>query len=115
MPFHGKPWELYDLEADRTELNDLAARMPERAKKLAAQWERWAKRTNVLPDTGFAPACRGAAGGPGAAGTAPSPVGGEKSAWFRNPAVRVTPGGGRLCVSQRNATYSAVESSGLTP
>ena len=45
----GKPWELYDLEADRTELNDLAARMPDRVKKLAAQWEQWAKRTNVLP------------------------------------------------------------------
>ncbi len=46
---HGKPWELYDLEADRTELNDLAARMPERVKELATEWERWAKRTHVLP------------------------------------------------------------------
>jgi arylsulfatase len=26
---HGKPWELYDLEADRTELTDLAAKMPD--------------------------------------------------------------------------------------
>jgi arylsulfatase A-like enzyme len=46
---HGQSWELYDLEADRTEMNDLAARMPDRVKELAAQWERWAKRTNVVP------------------------------------------------------------------
>jgi arylsulfatase A-like enzyme len=46
---HGKPWELYDLEADRTEMNDLAAQMPDRVKELAALWEQWAKRTNVLP------------------------------------------------------------------
>jgi hypothetical protein len=41
---HGKPWELHDPEADRTELNDLAARVPSRVKELAAQWE---KRVNV--------------------------------------------------------------------
>lgn len=46
---HGKPWELYDLDADRTEMNDLASRMPDRVKELATQWEQWAKRTNVLP------------------------------------------------------------------
>jgi arylsulfatase A-like enzyme len=46
---HGKPWELYDLSADRTELTDLAARMPDKVTELAAKWEAWAKRTNVLP------------------------------------------------------------------
>ena len=42
-------WELYNLQADRTELNDLAAQEPGRAKELAAQWQAWAKRTNVVP------------------------------------------------------------------
>ena len=46
---HNKPWELYDLEADRTELTDLAAKEPERVKELADQWIAWAKRTNVVP------------------------------------------------------------------
>jgi arylsulfatase A-like enzyme len=46
---HGKPWELYDLDADRTELTDLAAKEPEKVKDLAAKWDAWAKRTNVLP------------------------------------------------------------------
>lgn len=43
------PWELYDMQGDRTETQDLAKRHPGRVKQMAAQWERWAKRTNVLP------------------------------------------------------------------
>jgi arylsulfatase A-like enzyme len=42
-------WELYDLEADRTELNDLATTHRKRANELAAKWEAWASRTKVLP------------------------------------------------------------------
>ncbi|MHC4365812.1 MAG: sulfatase-like hydrolase/transferase, partial [Planctomycetota bacterium] len=42
-------WELYDLEADRTELNDLAGRYPARTKEMAAMWDSWARRANVLP------------------------------------------------------------------
>jgi arylsulfatase len=42
-------WELYNLEADRTELHDLAATQPERARELAAQWQAWALRAQVLP------------------------------------------------------------------
>ncbi|MCF7956948.1 MAG: arylsulfatase [Phycisphaerae bacterium] len=43
------PWELYDLKKDRTELNDLAEKYPEKAKELAGKWTLWAKRANVLP------------------------------------------------------------------
>ncbi|MBI4910004.1 MAG: arylsulfatase [Acidobacteria bacterium] len=42
-------WELYDMEADRTEMNDLAARYPERVKSMVKQWEQWARRTNAIP------------------------------------------------------------------
>jgi arylsulfatase A-like enzyme len=42
-------WELYDLEADRTELNNLAAAQPERVRDLAARWESWAARVGVYP------------------------------------------------------------------
>ncbi len=43
------PWELYDMEKDRTELHDLAAREPERAVAMIAKWEAWANRAGVLP------------------------------------------------------------------
>ena len=32
------PWELYDLEKDPTELNDLASKYPEKVKELIAKW-----------------------------------------------------------------------------
>jgi arylsulfatase len=42
-------WELYDMDADRTELHDLAARHPDRVADMARQYEAWAKRCAVLP------------------------------------------------------------------
>ncbi|MDO8541074.1 MAG: arylsulfatase [Opitutaceae bacterium] len=45
----GQPWELYDMENDRTEMHDLAAKEPARVKELAAKWDAWAARANVLP------------------------------------------------------------------
>jgi arylsulfatase len=42
-------WELYDMEADRTEMNDVAAQHPERVKTMVRQWEEWAKRTSAVP------------------------------------------------------------------
>ncbi|MDQ3685701.1 MAG: arylsulfatase [Acidobacteriota bacterium] len=44
-----QPWELYDLAADRTEINNLAAQHPEKVKELSAKWDTWAARANVLP------------------------------------------------------------------
>ena len=48
MKYKGE-WELYDMEADRTEQRDLAAARMAVAKKMAAQWESWAARTNGDP------------------------------------------------------------------
>ena len=42
-------WELYDMEADRTESRDLAARYPARIKGMIARWETWATQNDVLP------------------------------------------------------------------
>ncbi len=41
-------WELYDLDVDRTELNDLAGKFPERVAAMAAAYEAWAKRCGVI-------------------------------------------------------------------
>jgi len=38
-------WELYDLEADRTELHDLAGAKAELVKELSDAYEKWAKAT----------------------------------------------------------------------
>ena len=40
-------WELHDMEADRTELNDLATKEPERVRQMAALYEQWAKHVGV--------------------------------------------------------------------
>ena len=48
----GKPWELYNLEADRSELNNLASAEPGRVKEMDGRWTAWAERANVLPYPG---------------------------------------------------------------
>lgn len=42
-------WELYDIPADRTEMNNLAAKHPERVAKMTAQYEQWAKERGIVP------------------------------------------------------------------
>ena len=43
------PWELYDLDADRSELNDLTKKYPKKAEKMASQWEEWAIEAKAKP------------------------------------------------------------------
>jgi arylsulfatase A-like enzyme len=45
----GQPWELYDMEADRTEQHNLASAHPEKVKELSGLYEAWARRCNVVP------------------------------------------------------------------
>ncbi len=42
-------WELYDMEADRTETNDLAVKYPDRVEGMSRMWVEWAIRSKVLP------------------------------------------------------------------
>jgi arylsulfatase len=42
-------WELYNLEADRTETNDLADQYPEKVVEMSEKWMVWAKRALVIP------------------------------------------------------------------
>ncbi len=42
-----KLWELYDLEADRTEMRDLAKVNPEKLGELTQLWTKWARKNQV--------------------------------------------------------------------
>jgi hypothetical protein len=46
---------LYDLEADRTELNNLATAKPKLAAQLSALWHEFAEKTDGLPAKQRAP------------------------------------------------------------
>ena len=46
---HARAWELYDLDADRTELNNLAARNPDIVQAMTRRYEQWAARVGVVP------------------------------------------------------------------
>jgi arylsulfatase len=45
----GEPWKLYDMEADRTELQDLAAKQPRIVEALSRKWDAWASDNHVTP------------------------------------------------------------------
>jgi arylsulfatase len=49
-------WELYNMEKDRTELNNLCDREKNRAERLIKEYQAWAGRIGVLdwplPDVG---------------------------------------------------------------
>ena len=42
-----KPWELYDIDADRAEMNNLAESQAEKKAEMVALWEAWAKQNQV--------------------------------------------------------------------
>lgn len=46
-------WELYDMDAGRTEMHDIAAAHQGKVQELDAKWNAWAARTNVLPLGGW--------------------------------------------------------------
>ncbi len=43
----GKSWELYDLKADRTEMDNLAEKQPERVREMSNVYEKWTKRVGI--------------------------------------------------------------------
>jgi arylsulfatase len=48
-----RPWELHNLAAARSEVDDLAAKEPQRARQLEQAWNDWARRAHVLrPEAG---------------------------------------------------------------
>jgi arylsulfatase len=49
VAMHDTPWELYDMNKDRSELKDLSSTMPKKAKELRTLYESWAKRVGALP------------------------------------------------------------------
>jgi arylsulfatase len=50
----GEPsWELYDMNHDRGEMNDLAITYPQIVAEMAGKWYRWADRAQVLPIGGW--------------------------------------------------------------
>jgi len=44
-----RAWELYDMDKDRSETNNLAKDHPDKVKELEAKWEEWAVRARVKP------------------------------------------------------------------
>ena len=47
--YDGEKWELYDLNADRSECNDLAASMPGKLAEMVELWWQEAERNGVFP------------------------------------------------------------------
>ena len=47
-PFEGE-WELYNMNTDRTEMNNLATTYAEKVEEMKTMWENWAQRIQVYP------------------------------------------------------------------
>jgi len=44
-----QPWELYDMERDRTEMKDLAKQFPKKVQRMSSAWDRWGRSNFVTP------------------------------------------------------------------
>lgn len=44
----GGPWELYQMDTDRTEVHDLATDQPQKSKELETLYEQWWKRSDIV-------------------------------------------------------------------
>jgi arylsulfatase len=42
-------WQLYDIQEDRTEMQDLAGRKPKTVEALSKKWDAWALANQVTP------------------------------------------------------------------
>ena len=49
VALNDQPWELYDMDVDRTELNDLKQEFPDQLKRLQKLWDEWAEANHVTP------------------------------------------------------------------
>jgi len=45
----GDSWKLYDMERDRTEMDDLSGKEPKLVESLAKKWDAWASENQVTP------------------------------------------------------------------
>jgi arylsulfatase A-like enzyme len=49
VALNNRPWELYHIKNDRTEMHNLAGQHPELVKKMGRKWQEWAHQNQVLP------------------------------------------------------------------
>ncbi|MCB1121909.1 MAG: sulfatase-like hydrolase/transferase, partial [Verrucomicrobiae bacterium] len=49
VSYYGKSWELYDMDTDRSESNDLSSAHPEIVKRLDKAYHEWAFNSGVIP------------------------------------------------------------------
>ena len=49
MSEYPSTWELYDIEADRGEMNNIAEQYPAKVEELTRLYDEWANRCDVLP------------------------------------------------------------------
>ena len=62
VSFRSQPWELYNIASDRTELNDLAEKHPERLAGMVQRWTTMTKDVLAAPSRAYGPVADQATG-----------------------------------------------------